>query len=353
MKVLVLDDGNKGNLIQSLGIAKNFPDSEIEIYKVCLKGPSYSLPGRKGKYKIVSKAVSLFCLFKMWNIGMKVAEIFMEKCKIPEKKFDFVISAGSFLAPFNLLFSKKTGAKSINIMTPAIIPLSYFDIAIIPYHDSLKISTLPSNVIVSFGSLNVIDDEILEREKEKLVEKRGIPDGKKIGILIGGDDQNYRISVNWIEKFIDSLKKIKEDKKFLITTSKRTSKNTVKFLMEKISELENVFYAEFPGISEESHYFGILGISDILIVTEDSINMVSEAITAGKPTLIIGVERKREKRLIFDFTMEKFVEEGYADYLSFFEIDKLSERIKKIENRKFKKLNEAKRCAQKILEILK
>ncbi len=353
MKVLVLNDGNKGNLIQSLGIAKNIPGSEVEIYRVSLKGPVYSLPGRKGKYKAGSKIVSIFFLLKMWNMGMKITEIFLEKKKIPNKKFDFVISTGSFLAPFNLLFSKKTGARAINIMTPAIIPLSYFDIAIIPYHDSLQLFHAPANVIVSLGSLNVIDEKLLEEEKTKLIEKKGIPEGKKIGVLIGGDDQNYRISVNWVKKFMNLLKQIEGEKKFLITTSKRTAEPTVKFLRDYISQWENIFYAEFPGISKESHYFGILALSDILIVTEDSINMISEAVSSGKPTLIVGVERKRNKKLIFDFTIGKLVEEGYADYLGFSEIDKLPERIKEMTDKKFKKLNESQRCARKILEILK
>ncbi len=91
-----------------------------------------------------------------------------------------------------------------------------------------------------------------------------------------------------------------------------------------------MLYSEFPGYTKNSYYFGILGLSDYILVTEDSINMISESITSGKHTLILGVDRKNKKKLIFDETIRKFVEENYAEYLSYEKIFYVLENLKKL-----------------------
>jgi mitochondrial fission protein ELM1 len=118
--------------------------------------------------------------------------------------------------------------------------------------------------------------------------------------------------------------------------------------------LKNVVYSEFPGHSQTSHYPGMLALCDLILVTEDSINMISEAAASGRPVIILGVERKRPgKKLVFDFTLEKFTEKGYAEYLPADELYRLKDMIKRTEGVSFRKLDEAELCARKILKTLK
>jgi len=369
MKVLVLDDGNKGNLIQSLGIVEflpveGLPSPKATILNIRLKGPSYSLPGRKGKYKIGSKIIGVFCLLKMWKLGWKIFQsMLVEKIEnFPKKKFDLIISTGSFLAPINLLIAKMTQAGTVNIMVSSMIPFDFFDVSIIPCHDFLRLPARKKNhenLLVTLGSPNCITSELLDKERQKLERIIEIPlDSNVIGVLIGGDDQNYRISVEWVKKLLENLKKINSKTFFLFTTSRRTDKKVVEFLKESFNgwdkgERNKVLYSEFPGYTENSHYFGILGLSDYILVTEDSINMISESITGEKPVLILGVEKKRKKKLVFDETIKKFVVKNYAEYLSCEKIFCISEKLKKMKEKKYEKLEEAKKCARKILEILK
>ena len=365
--VLVLDDGNRGNLIQSLGIVEFLP-AEATTLNIRLKGPSYFLPGRKGKYKIGSKIIGVFCLLKMWKLGWKIFQSMLVKKieNFPKKKFELIISTGSFLAPINLLIAKMTQAKTVNIMVSSMIPFNFFDVSIIPYHDFLRLPARKKNyenLLVTLGSPNCITPELLDRERQKL--ERIIKTTTKIsygsnviGVLVGGDDQNYRISVKWVKKLLENLGKINGKTFFLFTTSRRTDKKVVEFLKESFNgwakgELTKVLYSEFPGYTENSYYFGILGLSDYILVTEDSINMISESITGEKPVLILGVEKKRKKKLVFDETMKKLVAENYAEYLSYEKISCISEKLKKMKEKKYEKLEEAKKCARKILEIMK
>jgi len=112
--------------------------------------------------------------------------------------------------------------------------------------------------------------------------------------LIGGNDQNYKIDIEWCEKFFSQLKKFKDKYDIILTTSKRTDFNVVNFLKEKLKEFENLRYFEILQETKISHYKGILRLSDIIFVTEDSINMIFVSLTSGKPVIVMGVMRKRK-----------------------------------------------------------
>jgi len=353
---LLLDDGIKGNFNQTCGIANSFPGAQVETFRVFLGGPSYRLPKRKGRYPVSSKVLALLCSLRLWKIAKKVlANMMTDAEKVCQKKFDLVISAGSVLAPVNLILSKETGAKSLHIMVPSFIPLRFFDYLVVPYHDHVRLKGKRhlKNLIVTLGAPNLLSDDFLKRERERLKNIINIPDSREtVGIIIGGDDQNYRIPVSIIKKLMKSLESMEGRYNFLLTTSRRTGAGVVSFLQQYIKNRKFFLYSEFPGHSEGSHYPGMLSLCDYILVTEDSVNMISESASTGKPVIIMGVEREKPGRLIFDLTIEKFIEKGYAEYLPAKGLDKLAEKLENVENTPFKKLNEAEECARKISKTL-
>ena len=203
--------------------------------------------------------------------------------------------------------------------------------------------------MITNGSLNLFNRKKLEDEGKILECKIGKKNKKIIVVLIGGNDQNYKIDIEWCEKFLNQLKKFKDKYDIILTTSKRTDFNVVNFLKDKLKEFENLRYFEIPHETKISHYKGILGLSDIIFVTEDSINMIFESLTSGKPVIVMGVKRKKEK-LIFDCTIEKLVKENFITYIPYEKIYTIEKEILNI--REGKELNEAKECVQKILKRL-
>jgi hypothetical protein len=67
----------------------------------------------------------------------------------------------------------------------------------------------------------------------------------------------------------------------LISTSARTSKRTVEEFQRQFT-VPNCLY-DWRADDESNPYFGILALSDELIVTADSISMLGEACATGKP----------------------------------------------------------------------
>jgi mitochondrial fission protein ELM1 len=352
MKILILDDGNKGNLIQSLGIAENISDN-MEIFPVVLKGPSYFLPGRKGTYKLTSKIIGFFLYFNLISISDFFLKISSNIKGINKKKFDIIISAGSYLAPLTAVLSASKKMFSVCIMTPEGTPLKFFNIIFVPKHDVLKHPHLKKNknIIITMGAPNRINQSILKQWSIKLKEKTNLLENSyKIGIIIGGNDQNYFIDKEFADKIftclIYPLKKEKKNIGFLFTTSKRTPLDIVYILKEKTEKDSDFVYCEFPGLSHDSFYFGILGLSDILFVTEDSVNMISECCSTGSPVIILGVKRRKNKRIYFDETIKELIEKNYCQYIPYEELGLLPEKIKKLKNRNFNRLNEAQTCAE-------
>jgi len=351
-RILILNDGNKGNFIQSCGIAQNFPSSKIDVLKIELKGLKYKLPKRKGKYPLLLKFLNLFCYLRFFKTGILFLKLYSKKIKEKmNKNYDFIISTGSLLSPVNILLSKKLNAYSIQIMVPDGVPLSLFDFLIVPYHDYIRLKNKGRNVITTLGSPNMIDEKMKEEAIKKIPEwvKKKIRK-KIISVLIGGNDQNYKISLKWIENFKRGIEKMKNKFQFYLTTSRRTDEKVVSFIIENFKNDEDILFIEIPDISNVSIYPSILFLSDVILVTEDSINMISEAASTGKRVIILGVERKTDKKLIFDYTIEKFVEKGYSEYIPYDKVIDLSDIVEEVLKKKYKKLNEAKICVQKILQ---
>jgi mitochondrial fission protein ELM1 len=352
MRILIVDDGNKGNFIQSIGLAKNFFNTEINIISLKFRGFKYSLYGKRGRYPLIPKFFNILCFLNLYKIGflLLIKNMDNQQKEMLKKEYDFVINTGSYLSSIGLLISKVKKSKYIQIMLPSFIPLKKIDFLIIPYHDFLRIKKKKlKNLIITNGSLNPFTKKELEEEGKILEANIKGKNKKIIGILIGGDDQNYKIDIEWGKIFIEELKKFKNRYDIILSTSKRTSWNVVNFLKEELNKFENLKYFEIPQEAKISYYKGIIGLSDIIFVTEDSINMIFESLTGGKPVIVIGVKRKKRK-LIFDYTIEKLIKEDFIIYIPYEKIFTLEKEILNV--KKGQEINEAKQCVQKILEKL-
>jgi len=353
MKILVLDDGITGNTTQSLGIVEAL-NQEYNLFPIKLKGPSYRLPDRKGSVKLIPKIIGLLLTLKLYNLSYKIFNTFSIN-KTPEENFSAVISTGSYLAPINLAISKKFGIKSICIMTPENVPLKKFDLLIVPSHDMLRYKQLKKlkNILVTTCAPNRITEEKLRQGKEKISGMLNISDiDLKIGLIIGGNDQNYFIDKPWAEKLLKTIHNLTIQKKIscFLTTSRRTPDDVVQFFLDNTSDSLFV-YKEFVGINKTSNYFGILGICDILLVTEDSVTMISEACSTGKPVIILGSKRKK-KKIAFDTTIKNLIKGNYCSYISVEEFNKLPYEIIKSLKHNFSILKDTEKCALKIAEML-
>jgi len=353
MTALVLDDGNRGNFVQAFGIARRLSAAPA-VERIVFRGPGYRLPGRAGRYPVSAKAVGVLCALGLWSAAWR---LFQRATGRPaaywaERRADAVISAGSLLAPATALVGRFCGMRSVTVMVPALLGPSAFDAMVVPYHDALRMRRAAPNVVVTLGAPNGVTREGLAEAVRRL--DAAVPPRtgrRRVGLLVGGDDQNYRIDAAWARELLAGLDADANGYDLLATTSRRTPAGVAAFLREYAAAHDAMRYLEIPGESAESHYHGILGGGDCLLVTEDSVNMVSEAASSGRPTVILQVGRKHGRPLVFDRTMERLVREGYAAFLPRTRFAAAGAECAAAMGRTFRTLDEAELCARRISKI--
>lgn len=168
-----------------------------------------------------------------------------------------------------------------------------FDLIIAPEHDRI----FGKNIISTTGALHRVTAEKLEIEAKKFSDKfKNLP-RPLIGVLLGGSNKNFKMSRSVINRFSNLLKIALEKTKgsLIITPSRRTGKENIRTLCENLSDLPVYIW---NGI-ETNPYYGILALSDALVVTCDSINMISEACATGKPVHIYHFKGGSKKFMRF------------------------------------------------------
>ena len=106
-----------------------------------------------------------------------------------------------------------------------------------------------------------------------------------------------------MEKILDKLTILatRDDCGLMVTTSRRTDE-TIKYQLRKLNEKQNVLVYEGNG---PNPYIGFLGLADTIVVTSDSINMISEACSTGKPVYIITLGKNNKRKQNFLDAMQQ------------------------------------------------
>jgi len=207
-------------------------------------------------------------------------------------KSDFIVSCGSLVAGVNNLLTQDCGAKSIVILKPSILSYEKFNLVILPRHDATKYDRANKGIAITHAAPNLINKDYLD-EKTNLLLSRFSHLKEclkiKIGVFIGGDAKNVHLTVSQIKSLIHQLKEVTKEinADLLITTSRRTPMRIEQLIykeLKKYSHCPLLIIARQDNVPEAVG--GILGLSDLNVVSGDSISMVSEAASSGKMTVV-------------------------------------------------------------------
>ncbi len=353
-RLLVLSDGRAGHLRQLEALIKIIrevaEEKALEIREDIVKLTFKNKLMKRFQAFCTALASKYHCRGCLWCLKRTLDSSVYEKLR---RGFaDIVISCGSETAYVNFVISSECRAKSIHIMRPGVLSTKRFDLVITPKHDRFP---KRRNLVVTQGALNLIDKDYLKEQTKKLLQiiNYDLQTMKlKIGLLIGGDTKNFKLSVEIIRSLIEKLKKILSniDGEIFITTSRRTSEE-LETLIKK--EFSNEPRCRLLVIANEKNIpeaiGGILGFSDIIIISPESISMISEAASSGKYVIVFKPEKDlAKKQKIFLQNLEK---EGFVRIANIDELDRLIPKIKR-EKPKHKRLNDhslVKEATRKIL----
>jgi mitochondrial fission protein ELM1 len=119
-----------------------------------------------------------------------------------------------------------------------------------------------------------------------------------VAVLVGGSNGRYRFDAPVAEALGAALARMmREDRVGLaLTPSRRTSPEALAALR---SALEPLGGWVWDG-SGENPYFGLLALADAIVVTEDSVSMVSEACATSAPVLLARLPGRSRRIALFN-----------------------------------------------------
>ena len=266
--VWVMTDGKAGMENQCLGLAEALIalGGEAPIVKrLAPRFPWYSLPPQ------------------FWFSPLSTPDFDGELLTPPWP--DILISTGrQTVAPALAIKRASSGATfCVQIQNPA-WRHDAFDLLAIPKHDGVT----GANLIETFGALHRVTPEKLSAEAEKFRATLADLPRPLIAVLIGGSNKQYRMTGAVTQRLAANLLTLCDDHGtgLAVTASRRTGAENEKHLRTALADAPCWFWDG----SGDNPYFGLLGLADAIVVTADSVSMVSEACATGKPVHVIELD---------------------------------------------------------------
>ncbi len=187
------------------------------------------------------------------------------------------IGCGRSAALFTRMLRDETARRchTVQILDPRIDP-AHWDTVIAPRHDGLT----GTNVLQLLGSLNPIDDAWLEDGREASPALGELP-GPRVGVLLGGPRTGIHIDERYAQQLAERLlaRQRAEGGSVLVLASRRTPTAVIHAMRIRMRGIPGLIWA---GQDDGGNpYPGVLGWADRLVVTPDSVNMLSEACAVG------------------------------------------------------------------------
>jgi mitochondrial fission protein ELM1 len=207
---------------------------------------------------------------------------------------DLLISSGRGSVAAALAIRDASGGKTfaVHIQTPY-VNSSRFNLIVMPQHDVLR----GDNVLVTLTALHRVTSRRLDEAAQSfrpLLSHLALP---VIAVLVGGSRKRQECSTESMHRLVHLLAAaVREcDGSLAVTASRRTGAGNEKILRDYLQSVPSFFWDG----TGENPYFGLLALADAIVVTSDSISMVSEACATGKPVYVFSIGGEDRKLLKF------------------------------------------------------
>ena len=201
------------------------------------------------------------------------------RLKALEQAPDYIFGVGSHTQLRVLLLGKAyPQAKTVILMKPN-FPVSWFDYSIIPEHDAVPES---EKVIVTQGALNPIVNE--QRHQQN-----------RILIALGGSSKRHQWNDQKVLSAVQQIAEANLQAEIILTTSRRTPKAFLEQLQAQpfAGQLQIFPVEQTP----QGWIFEEMQQAEAVWVTEDSVSMIYEALTAGCRVGVIQIDRLKKDRI--------------------------------------------------------
>ncbi|MBI1275515.1 hypothetical protein GC177_06045 [bacterium] len=218
----------------------------------------------------------------------------MPVARLPNGTPDIIIAAGRRAGLAARHFKQRLGGrvKLIQLMDPG-AHRQDFDLLILPTHDThaAGLAAKHANILLCRGALHRLTPQRIEQEA-----RTRKPDVKAykapfIAVVIGGSTRYGEFTEADAARLARRLNALAEDRHatLLITTSRRTGQAATDSLLAGLTVPHHYWLWHADMTRETNPYPGMLGLADEIVVTGESMSMLSEACLTGKPVWIADI----------------------------------------------------------------
>ncbi len=224
---------------------------------------------------------------------------------------------------------RERGSTVVQILDPRLSP-RHWDLVVVPEHDRLR----GENVLTLLGSLNPVNDDWLALGRAAFAEFGALP-GPRTALLVGGPTGH----APWDEAdmarvFEQVAAQVRaEGGSVLATTSRRTPPSLVGALRKAFVGVPQVIWGD--GGDGVNPYAGLLGWAHRVVVSPDSVNLLSEACATRVPVCVALGEQAQGRMVVFQQALrergrlqERWLEwEVEGDVVPLRETGRVAERV--------------------------
>ncbi len=261
-KTWIVTDGSVGMEAQGIAVAEAV-GLPFSLKRVRVKGAMRLLPARLQIYlppeRLLRSVVS------------------NEKLEEPWPRL--VISIGRRSVPIALAVKRLAHAFGLHIQNPK-VPPQLFDLVAAPVHDNFE----GPNVVTTFGAVHSVTNARLAEAAKRFAPCVDPLPHPRIAVLLGGESAAFSFPPELAATFGAKLAALARENgaSLLVTPSRRTRADSLAALSAAIKDVPHLVWDG----TGDNPYFAFLALSDAIVATEDSVNMVTEAAGTGKPVYV-------------------------------------------------------------------
>ena len=187
---------------------------------------------------------------------------------------------------------RSTSRPVVQIQHPRMDP-ARFDVVVVNRHDGL---TGPNVVVTRTALHRVTPERLAEAAVTWGPRLAGLP-RPLLAVLVGGSNGRFRLDGPTAEHLAGELMAMMRTERIgvAITPSRRTSPEA-QAALAAVRPLGGWLW----NMTEENPYFGLLALADAILVTEDSVSMVSEAVATRAAVLLATLPGKSRRIRLFN-----------------------------------------------------
>jgi len=281
----VLTDGRAGNERQASALAHALSDAEPRIWRLKTRAPwklvaPRKVPGSEGAF----------------------GDVFADALRQPPT---LAIGCGRQAALATRLL-REAGARVVQILDPRIDP-RHWDAVVVPEHDKLR----GANVVTLPGSLHEVDEGWLAQARARYPQFGALHSPRAV-LLLGGPIGGVPLDAAWWRRTAETLRAQhrRDGGSLSICASPRTPSWLVAAAHSDLSDLHGACW--FRPSDGPNPYAGLLGWAERIVVSPDSVNMISEAVATSAQVSVASPELARGRHALF---LHALIERGRVQAL--------------------------------------